>query len=350
MAKKKTITEEELCLWIEYYKTHTLNETITRFNTSYAVIRRIFEENNVTIRSSAEEYALGIKHRNITCLEKYGDSNYRNIEKREKTCLEKYGTEHYTQSNDYKDRLPQLIDKARKTKLEYYGNENYNNSEKCQETKLNKYGNPTYNNREKYKQTCLERYGFESYSKTEDFKQMLTERKDEIVSKIKKHFNTLYGVDSYLSTEEFLVKSDITKKKNKTFNSSLPENNLYENLCKIFKDDVKRQYKDFERYPFNCDFYIKSLDLFIELNLSWTHGGHPFDVNSEEDIKILNKWKSKNSKYYDNAIYTWTDLDIRKLNKFKSNNLNYVILYTKDDINNLLKILSEFNLQNQKDV
>ena len=51
-------------------------------------------------------------------------------------------------------------------------------------------------------------------------------------------------------------------------------------------------YKD-ERYPFNCDFYIGDLDIFIELNLHWTHGKEPFDVKNKENLKIVEQWKEK---------------------------------------------------------
>lgn len=52
---------------------------------------------------------------------------------------------------------------------------------------------------------------------------------------------------------------------NGTINTSRPENCVYEKLTTAFKNDVVRYYSD-ERYPFECDFYIKSLDLFIECN------------------------------------------------------------------------------------
>ena len=58
-------------------------------------------------------------------------------------------------------------------------------------------------------------------------------------------------------------------------------------------------------------------------NGSWTHGGHPFDENNQEDIDKLNLWKEKNTKYYQNAINTWTNLDVRKRTIAKNNNLNY---------------------------
>ena len=65
----------------------------------------------------------------------------------------------------------------------------------------------------------------------------------------------------------------------------------------------------------------------IEYNGTWTHGGHPFDENNQEDIDKLNLWKSKNTKYYNNAISTWTNRDIRKRNIAKQNNLNFIELW-----------------------
>lgn len=105
-----------------------------------------------------------------------------------------------------------------------------------------------------------------------------------------------------------------SKRENGTFNISQPEEDMYEILLTKFdKSDVIRQYKD-KRYPFACDFYIKSEDLFIELNASWTHGGHWFDENNKEDLDVLKIWKyrSKTSKYYKSAIKVWTKKDIEK--------------------------------------
>ena len=38
--------------------------------------------------------------------------------------------------------------------------------------------------------------------------------------------------------------------------------------------------------------------------------------------------KSKNSKYYDNSIYTWTDLDVRKREVATNNNLNWIEVFS----------------------
>ena len=77
------------------------------------------------------------------------------------------------------------------------------------------------------------------------------------------------------------------RKRNGSWNVSKPEDRVYGFLTSKFgKEDVDRQYRS-SSYPFSCDFYIKSLDLYIECNFSWTHGGHWFDSNSKDDIAIV---------------------------------------------------------------
>ena len=122
-------------------------------------------------------------------------------------------------------------------------------------------------------------------------------------------------------------------KQHGTFVSSKYEEQFYNLLLMKFdSEDILRQYKD-TRYPFACDFYIKSLDLFIELNICWTHGGGPFNKNSESCIQQLNQWqkKAKVSKFYVNAIDTWTRRDVIKLEMAKNAQLNYISFYSWDD-------------------
>lgn len=70
--------------------------------------------------------------------------------------------------------------------------------------------------------------------------------------------------------------------------------------------------------------------MYIEINGNWTHSKHPYNADNKEDIQQLNEWKSKNTKYYDNAIYTWTILDVKKQYIAKQNNLNYLVIYSND--------------------
>lgn len=134
----------------------------------------------------------------------------------------------------------------------------------------------------------------------------------------------------------------LTRKKNGTFNSSSQEEKYYKKLCDIFGDeDVMPQYTD-GRYPFNCDFYVKSLDLFIELNFHWTHGDKPFDPNDEDCLSKLASWKekSKSSEYFVNAIKVWTIRDVEKVNIAHRNNLNLIVLYG-DNFDELISGIKE---------
>jgi len=148
--------------------------------------------------------------------------------------------------------------------------------------------------------------------------------------------------------EEILEKAYSTKKANQSFNSSKAEENYYSYLLTKFSaDDIYRQYKDV-RYPHACDFYIKSKDLFIELNLNWTHGGHPYDPKSEADIEKLNCWQDKaaHSKFYKKAITTWTRLDTQKFEDAKNNNLNYIAYYLESDLYKKDSFLAETGSDN----
>jgi hypothetical protein len=75
---------------------------------------------------------------------------------------------------------------------------------------------------------------------------------------------------------------------------------------------------------------VKSLDAFIELNLSWMHGGHRFDPASAEDAAKLDLWKKKaeTSKYYAIAIKTWTDRDVRKFEAAEAGGIRYHACYS----------------------
>lgn len=136
--------------------------------------------------------------------------------------------------------------------------------------------------------------------------------------------------------QHFLDAVYATKSKNNTFSTSKPEELFYLTLCEQYgSDNVKRQYRDKQRYPFRCDFYIISEDLFIELNLHWTHGGHPFNPEDPEDCEKLKVWqeKARQSKFYAGAILIWTVRDPLKLKIAEDNELNYITIYNLDEEN-----------------
>ena len=211
-------------------------------------------------------------------------------EKLKATLFQKYGIE-----SDNIFQIPQIKEKIKQVSLDRYGVSNPGNSESAQQ---------------KFRQTCLKRYGSEHFAQSEYYKSKLASRSQDQIQEISR-------------------KQYLTHLKNNSFNTSKPEDLYYEYLLTIYdKDDIVRQYRS-DKYPFNCDFYIISEDLYIECNYSWTHGPHPFNEDSDEDRELLKQWelKSENSDYYKQAIYTWTNLDVRKQKIAKDNNLNYYVLY-----------------------
>ena len=253
----------------------------------------------------------------LTCLEKYGVDNpaklEENKEKVKQTCLKKYGTISTTQCKEIRDKIKQ-------TCLEKYDVDNpaklEENKEKVKQTCLKKYGglapicNPDIKNQ--IKQTCLEKYGVDNYGKS---------------LKHKTNMSTIMLSDE-MQKHRYSIMS-----KNNTFNTSKEEDEVYEFLSQYI--DVTRQFNGSSKYPFCCDFYIEDLDMFIECNFHWTHGGHPFDPSSIKDQVKLERWKAKQTKYYNNAINVWTKRDVEKRNKAKEENLDYKEFWS-------LKELKEF--------
>lgn len=300
-----------------------------------------------TFKNKSQEHKDKIKQ---TCLKKYGtitnlQTEY-NKEKSKQTCLKKYGVTNYTKTQKFKDQLKQ-------TSLAKYGVEHHmktNNSRKyfsnisdiClrkrQQTNNFKYGSLNYTQSQDYKKhqneyvekqksTCLNKYNTEWYQQTQEFKD-----------KYKQTCLDKYGVEHYSQTQECQQKIYNTKKKHNSFHISQNEEQVYQLLLtKFSKDDIKRQYKS-KLYPFVCDFYIKSLDLYIEYNGHWTHGLYngkclgSFNKDNSEHIKILNLWKSKNTKFYKNAIYVWTILDPLKVKTAKENKINYKIFWNIEEV------------------
>lgn len=152
---------------------------------------------------------------------------------------------------------------------------------------------------------------------------------------------------SKVHNPESIRKGWETKKHNKTCNTSKPEELFYKYLLTQYKEeDILRQYTE-KRYPYHCDFYIKPLDLFIEINLFWTHGPKAFDSSDKDCIKLLEEWKerAKTSTFFEQAVECWTIRDVQKLQTAKDNNLNYIVYY---DVNELYNIITnERNLFNE---
>ena len=218
--------------------------------------------------------------------------------------------------------------------------------ENIRKTCMEKYGLPNGGwapqTQEKIKKTNLERYGSESYLQCDDYKKKNKEtleklgvtnvfQLEEVKKKSKETIVKKYGVEHNLQSKQVQDKVNATKRKNGTFNTSKPEQKTKGLLEECFPD-TKCQYES-ELYPFNCDFYIPCLDLYIEYQGFWSHGKHPFDLKSEKDLEKLKIWKekSKTSKFYKNAIETWTVRDPLKRKIAKQNNLKWSEFFSFDE-------------------
>lgn len=195
----------------------------------------------------------------------------------EATGMARYGVPYYWQSDEGRVRLKELL-----------------NAESV---------------REKMRQTNLVRYGNESWSASDVGRQCLSQ---------------------IFKSEEMQHKITEGKRRNGTINDSKPEKMAYSLLVEKFgEDDVVAQYRC-ERYPFKCDFYVKSRDMFIELNAHWMHGQHWFDENNADDLERLQLWLSRDKPAYGRAVYIWTNRDLMKRDVAERNHLNYIVFWDND--------------------
>lgn len=119
--------------------------------------------------------------------------------------------------------------------------------------------------------------------------------------------------------ESQIQKARESKLRNNTNKISKAEDSFYHLLTILFdKEDIIRPYTD-ERYPFLCDFYIKSRDLFIEYQGHPSHGYCPFKEDNKEHLAYLEKQTID--------MTTWTKRDVVKLETAKRNNIRLALIY-----------------------
>lgn len=101
-------------------------------------------------------------------------------------------------------------------------------------------------------------------------------------------------------------------------------------LCDMFgKENVFRDYWSKE-YPHAVDFYIKTFDLYIELNIYPAHGGHWFDPLNPADVERLRMWQEKANaglSRYKSFIRVWTIQDVEKHMSAVRGCLNYLVFW-----------------------
>lgn len=289
------------------------------------------------------------------CIKKlrHDKSSFHNLEtqlKVKETIKKKYGVENPYQIERVKEKAilksksKECIDKRIKTSIEKYGVDNPAKSKFVKDKISNILSIKSQEEwdiiNEKKRKFCIEKYGVDWYSKLPEHKEKMSKviSSKEALNKRRKTNLERYGIENYNNQE----KRNKTLIKNISYNKSLWEDTCFD-LLKEKYPDVLRQYSS-NLYKWKCDFYIPSLDLYIEFNGSQYHHDHPFNKNDIDDINELNRLKTleeeKLKKYkrtqYTEIIYTWTDLDVRKRNIVKENNLNFIEFWSIDELKDWL--------------
>ena len=298
-----------------------------------------------------------------TNIKKYGRKNFGSAEKVKEYWINHYGVDNPAKTDFVKKKM-------RETNLRKYGFNCSSKSEivkeKIKQTCLKRYGveyaGQIEEAKEKSKKTCLEKYGSEYYIGSKDRLEKTIEfskqnynvdwftKSEEIKNKAKETMLRRYGVEysmqipknkeymSYLmSSYEMQERRYDAMKRNHTFNSSSTEEELFLYIKSRFPT-VVRQYKDKNRYPYFCDFYIPELDYFIELQGYYTHGKHPFDPNSNEDLQLIEYYKKKYGEDCQ-SITIWSIKDVEKRDCAKRNHLNFKEVWSLEDGKNFVNDL-----------
>jgi len=205
-----------------------------------------------------------------------------------------------------------ITESSKSTLLEKYGVENISQISAVKAKKEN---------------TMIHKYGVRNTFQLPTVREKL--RSKEVVDTQKetrkKSLIEKYGVENTFQLRDSVLKiyNKTKSEAEKLFESYLSEHNI----------EYIPQYKS-ALYPYFCDFYIPKIDTYIELNLHWTHGEHPFDCNNEADVAKADKWLNSDSEFSNKAYYIWTIRDVEKYNTAMKNNLNYIRVYNLEEFLN----------------
>ena len=298
----KFITKQEK----EYIKNRWIDSS-SNYESLYRIVHNIQEKPRCPVCGKFTEFI----NKNEQIYRKYCSweckkKNTNMVERHKQGCLKKYGVENISQVESIKEKKEQTF-------LKHFGTKNNFGRPEVTQTFINKYGVTSIQKLqeivEKTKQTNLKKYGYVCFLAIPEEREKWKESNKE--------------------------KDYFTRKKNGTFGKSKIEENLFLRLKEIFSD-IKSQYRDKERYPFRCDFYIPNLDLFIEYQGFVTHMKCEYDPNNVEHQNILEKFIEKKRYFeevknrktlYEHIINVWTISDPKKRKIAKENNLNFIEIW-----------------------
>lgn len=149
---------------------------------------------------------------------------------------------------------------------------------------------------------------------TQWYTQLSESEKKEVQNKKSITLKNLWKINH----DEIVKKQHDTEKLNRQNRKcrSVSEQKMYDMLIKLYPD-VQYDIRVDDRYPYYCDFYIPSEDLFIELNAHPSHGRLPYsELLFEEYSKYPIKW-----------VDVFAKRDVEKQQRAKQQKLNYIMIY-----------------------
>lgn len=348
---------------VEEFKEKIKQTNLKKFGTEYALGAKEIREKiaDTCIKKYGKPYVVLTDEQQAERTRKWHEKDEQRVKKTKETNIKKYDAEFFMQSQAYKDKIQEKFGADHISRSQYIAEKQPEMIKKRRETTFRRYGAYNAMNvpelREKHKETCAEKYSSEQVLSDPVIREKIMKTNEtkygnkwaiaskEIREKACETIMERFGVPYYFQSQESLKRREEmyatgefqrkvveTKRKNGTFNTSKPEKDILVLLQEKFPD-VVYQYRS-ELYPFDCDFYIPSLNLYVEFQGHWTHGSKPFE-GTEEDLAELDKWKQKalTSKFYRNAIDVWTELDVKKRQLARKNELNWIEFFNMDQFN-----------------
>ena len=295
--------------------------------------------------------------------EKYGDSNYNNLEKYKNTCLEKYGVDNIFKKEEFKihsdkikrekygDNFEIIVDKLKEVMIDRYGVDNisklYEIKELKKQTTLKNYGVNFYiqcqEGKSKIKQTCLEKYGYEYPIQS-----------DKIREKVKSTNFKKYGSDWYVTSESFKLKikecygvestidlinkwkstAEYEKVKDEIYNKIRQKNisngfwfkSLNSEYLEYRKKVDRLTRKNIKNFRWNGYDYYDNEFIFFNLDLNYNSPRYP-TIDHKVSVKygFENNINPKIISAIDNLCFTKRSINSRKNSKTESEFLSIIL-------------------------
>lgn len=300
------------------------------------------------------------------------------VSKREATMLQRYGFKYCLQDEAKRFEFEQ-------TMVSRYGVRSWAQLESSRELLSRVSKETAVSRREKIRSTCMKRYGVDSWNKTAGGRALakqvgdahaadgMSKLRAAMVQKYGYEYNMQrpemrawlsdfmkshsaefqdksrrtsfhrYGVEYWTQTDiaremqsrrmlDFAYQKHIVeiKKLKGNLNTSTCEVDAFGLLLDVFGiDSVEHGYFS-DVYPHNCDFFVMCPDgrrVFCEVNGSWTHSDHWFDIDSDFDRNMAFGWLSKDNAYYSNAFTTWCKRDVQKRFDASRSGILYLVIW-----------------------